>query len=114
MSLRFRSGLPRGGIGYIGLGVGAGSICFARYGPNPASILVAALAVPLCLWLGLGLRVDGEDGEVADGVTWESRGRYDWFGLKDHLVSEFRLSSAVIALGLVGLAVALWQKYRIP
>ena len=111
MNLRFRNGLPRGGIGYLGVDVAAGAVFFASYGPDRASILVAAIALPPCLWLGLGLRADGEEGEVTDQVTWESSKRNDVFDLKDHDVSEFRLSSAVILAGLVGITIALWRRY---
>ena len=84
----------------------------SKLGPAVA-LIVAALALPLCLWLGWGLRLDGDCDEVTDQVIIESRRRYDFLGVKENLISVFRLSTGVIFLGLASLAVAIWRWMRV-
>jgi hypothetical protein len=71
------------------------------------------LSMPVCLWLGLGLRADGKAGEATDRVTWESPPRsWDWFFFDENWVDEFRISSAVILASLTSLVIALYRLYR--
>jgi hypothetical protein len=111
--VRIQSGLPRGGIGYAGVPLGVAALIVAsKFGPTDA-LSVAALAVPLCLWLGMGLRLDGDDDEMTDQVIIESRQRYDFLGVKENWISIFRLSTGVILLGLASLVVAIWRWMRV-
>jgi hypothetical protein len=113
MGLRFRGGLPRGGIGYLGIPLGIGAIVAALKAQPPAPIAVALFSLPTCLWLGLGLRADGDEGESTDQVTWESPPRsWSWFVFDDNWVDEFRISSAVILASLTSLGIALYRLYR--
>jgi hypothetical protein len=113
MGLGFRGGLPRGGIGYLGIPLGIGAIVAAIKAQPPAPITVAILSLPICFWLGLGLRADGDAGEATDQVTWETpRRSWDWFFFDDNWVDEFRISSAVILASLTSLGIALYRLYR--
>jgi hypothetical protein len=111
MGLRLRRGLPRGGIGYLGIPLGVGAIVAAIKASPPMPVVVAMISLPICLWLGLGLRADGDAGEATDKVTWESPPRY-WWLFDDNWVDEFRISSALILAGVASLVIALYRLYR--
>jgi hypothetical protein len=106
---RLQHGLPRGGMGYLGLPLGLVSSLSAWRFDGVAPLVLAGLACPACLWLGLGLRSDGLCGEAADEIVWESPRRYDWFRLYDNVCLIFRLSNCTILLGLAGLLIAVWR-----
>lgn len=106
---RLRRGLPRGGIGYLGVALGIGAVAVALRGRHPWPIVASFIAAPLCSWFGLGLRADGDDGEVTEQVTFEGRRRHDWLDTQDHEVSEFRVSTAIILMGVVGCVIALYR-----
>jgi hypothetical protein len=111
MGLRFRGGLPRGGIGYLGIPLGFGAIVAAIKTQPPSPMTVAVLSLPICLWLGLGLRADGDAGEATDRVTCETPPRF-WFWFEDNWVDEFRISSGVILASLTSLVITLYRLYR--
>jgi len=106
---RIRCGLPRGGIGYLGLPIGAAALLLAWRSSGASPLVIASLSIPLCLWLGLGLIADGRVGEMADEVIWESARRNDLLRVEDNIVTRFRLSTWIILLGLASLIVALWR-----
>ena len=108
---RLRRGLPRGGIGFLGLAVGAVAVALAFLGRPPWPLLGSAIAAPICLWFGLGLRADGDRGEVTEAVTWETKGKGDWLYEKPHAVTEFRISSAIFLMAVTALAVAIYRLY---
>lgn len=105
----FRNGLPRRGIGYLGIPVGGFAFVAALRLAPPWPLVAGLVALPLCVWLGLGLRADGEDGGATDRLVWESRKRYDWFGVDDNAVTELRLSTGIFLLGAGSLIAALWR-----
>ena len=107
MEPRIQHGLPRGGMGYLGLPLGLVSSLSAWWLDGVAPPVIACLACPA--WLGLGLRADGLGGEAADEVIWESPRRYDWFRVHDNVRMVFRLSNCTILLGLGGLIISIWR-----
>jgi hypothetical protein len=109
VGLRIQRGLPRGGIGYLGIPLGIAAVVAAIKLDPSLALSIAGLAVPLCFWLGLGLRLDGDCDEVTDHVISESRRHFDYLGIEDRIVSVFRISTDVILLGLASLAVSLWR-----
>jgi hypothetical protein len=104
---RIIRGLPRGGIGYLGVPVGVTALLVAWRSSSTPAPVTAALSAPLCLWWGSGLRADGRSGEAADEVTWESPRRHDWFRVGENDVARFRVSTCIILLGLASLIIAL-------
>ena len=108
--IRIQSGLPRGGIGYVGVPLGLAALLGAYKLEPPFALWVSGLALPICFWLGVGLRIDGDCGAVTDKVIMESRRRFDAFGLSDNDVSIFRISTAVILLGLASLSLAICRR----
>ena len=76
-------------------------------GDHAYVLAAAGVAAPLCVWLGLGLRADGEAGEVADLLIQERPRFGDWLGVENNLISVSRVSTFVIVLGLSSLVVAI-------
>jgi hypothetical protein len=112
MKPRLRHGLPRGGVGYLGIPVGIAAVIGAWRFDGSYTLATATIAAPLCLWLGLGLRADGQCGEAADEVVSESPRRYDWLRVEDNVCTVFRLSTCIILLGLTSLTLALLNHTR--
>lgn len=104
---RFRKGLPRGGLGRLGWIPSLGSLAVAWFVRPDLATLAGLLAVPVCVWCGLGLRADEAAGEVSDHYLDEDS--FDW---KEMLSGNFehpvrRSSNAMIALAVLACAIAL-------
>jgi hypothetical protein len=104
--VRFKRGLPRGGLGHVGWLPALGSLAAAFFLRADLASLAGLLAVPLCVWCALGLRKDDEAGEISDHYVDEES--VDW---KELLLGNFehpvrRQSNAMITVGLLACAIA--------
>ena len=105
---RLRRGLPRGGLGYLGLALCAVVFVVSAIVGGLPSIALAWSAAPLCLWLSLGLRADDRDDENIDLIVDErSRrgGPLRWL-LGDSLPSVYRISTEIVVLAVINIVVA--------
>ena len=106
MGVRISDGLPRGGLGYIGLVPAAVSIVCGLYLAIPFACLLSVCCAAMCLWLGWGLRQDGEAGEKLDIVVVPRKEDWietEWSG-RDLI---FRVSTVIMVGGVTGLAISL-------
>ena len=97
---RIERGLPRGGLGYLGLAVCAGVFAFTRFHGGAESIVTAWAAVPFCVWLAIGLHVDDRLDESIDVVIEEARPRMigrRWIEGENHVIF-WRISTAIVLL----------------
>lgn len=72
---RIEKGLPRGGLGYLGLAICGCVFAFTRLHDGSESVVVAWAAVPLCVWLAIGLHIDDRHDESIDVLIEEARPR---------------------------------------
>lgn len=110
MSLRPRieGGLPRGGLGYLGLAVCAGVFAFTRLHGGSESIVIAWAAILMCSWLAMGLRFDDRDDESIDVVIEEARPRFigrRWIE-GENQVLFLRISTLMIILSFLNVLFA--------
>ncbi len=106
MGVRISDGLPRGGLGYIGLVPAAVSIVCGLYLAIPFACVLSVCCAAMCLWLGWGLRQDGEAGEKIDIV--DIHNREGWLETKwSYQDSIFRVSTVIMVGGVTGLAISL-------
>ena len=64
--------------------------------------MVAWAAVPLCLWLAIGLRIDDRNGESIDVVIEEARPRLisrKWIEGENHVLF-WRISTGIVLLSV--------------
>src|SRR5262249_3102862 len=106
VNLRLEHGLPRGGIGYLGLLLSPASALAAYHLDGLMPLVFACLVCPICLWLGLGLRADGLSGELADETIIEEPHKFDVLRLRDNVVTIFRCSTAIILIGFAAPIIA--------
>lgn len=105
--LRFKNGLPRGGLGWIGYLPALGSLAAALFLQADIAVGVTVLVLPICVWCMLGLRSDAAEGEVEDhyvdddSVNWTEL----LSGNFEHPVR--RQSTGLLLLGLLACAIAL-------
>src|SRR4051812_6239779 len=107
---RIERGLPRGGLGYLGLVVCAGVFAFTRIRGGAESIATAWAAVPFCVWLAIGLRVDDRLDESIDVVIEEARPRLigrKWIEGENHVIF-WRISTVIVVLS----ALNVWFAYH--
>jgi hypothetical protein len=120
---RVEHGLPRGGLGYLGLPICAvflllqmKSMVPPPHDPrrrslpvDPPPVAVVWSVVPVGIWLALGLRADDHDDESIDTVIEEER-RWPWYLTSEEtIVKVWRISTLTIALGAADLAIAAWR-----
>ena len=105
---RIERGLPHGGLGYVGLAVCGGVFMFTRFCGGTESIRVAWAAVPLCVWLAIGLRIDDQNDESIDVVIEEVRPRL--LGRKwiegETRVLVWRISTGIVLLAALNVMLA--------
>jgi hypothetical protein len=107
---RIERGLPRGGLGYLGLAVCAGVFAFTRIRGGAESIVTAWAAVPFCVWLAIGLRIDDRHDESIDVVIEEARPRLigrKWIEGENHVIF-WRISTVIVLLS----AFNVWFAFR--
>jgi hypothetical protein len=105
-SLRFRKGLPRGGLGRLGWVPALGSLAAAWFLRADMATFMGLLTVPVCIWCALGLRADDTAGEVSDYYVDDES--LDWTGL---LSGNFeqpvrRESNAMITLSVLACVIS--------
>ncbi len=104
--LRFVNGLPRGGLGHLGIVPAVGSVVLSLFVRAELAVLLCLAALPICIWSALGLRRDDAAGEVLDhyedGHSYSLSGLL--FGELEHPVR--RRSNGIIALAVLGLGIA--------
>ena len=105
--LRFKNGIPRGGLGRLGWIPSLGSLAAACFVRADLAFWVGLLALPVCVWCALGLRADDTAGEVSDHYVDDES--LDW---KELLSGNFehpvrRHSNVMIAFGVLGCVIAL-------
>ena len=104
--LRFRKGLPRGGLGQLGWIPALGSLAAAWFVRADMATFTGLLAVPVCIWCALGLRADDTAGEVSDYYVDDES--LDW---KELLSGNFehpvrRESNAMITIGVLACVIS--------
>src|SRR3954454_23653462 len=108
---RIEKGLPRGGLGYLGLAVCICVFAVTRFRGGTESVVVAWAAVPVCVWLAIGLRIDDRYDESIDVVIEEARPRI--IGRKwiegENKVFFWRISTAIVLLS----AFNVWLAYHL-
>jgi hypothetical protein len=101
---RIARGLPRGGVGYGCIPVAIGALLVGCLGRGPVAVVVRCLALPLCIWLGLGLHRDDRFGEAIDILVMDSDDKGFWgTGSSGEL---WRLSSLSILACAVSIVIA--------
>ena len=97
---RIEKFLPRGGLGYLGLAVCAAVFAVTRLRGGSEAVVTAWAAVPICLWLALGLRVDDRHDESIDVLVEEARPRSlgrKWIEGENHVL-VWRISTGIVVL----------------
>ncbi len=104
---RFKSGLPRGGLGFAGFLAPLAALLCLVCARTPWAIAVPLASVLICGWCAAGLRRDDAAGEVADRYTTTGRGLRLMDILSGQWESERRISTDLVLTSLVVLAITM-------
>lgn len=105
--VRFRNGLPRGGLGYLGWIPGLGSFAVAWLVRADIAIPACLLVVPVCVWCALGLRKDDSAGELSDHYVDDESINWTELMSGNFEYQVRRQSNGLILLGVASFLIAL-------